>query len=294
MKREALEHPKTLDFADGIAELFPDLAPVKRPLARGFLETLWNGFTAKYAPHGLIGIYSARRIAEAIDWPGDPDDLIDLLVRCRLLDETPAGVFVHGWARHCDKHTHRRNLREHQCFADGTKPRVSEGDARERSGWEQAEAEGRITGALFGDAGEDPGGTPVRGPRFGEADGVEPVPVPVPVPVPGPVPGPGPGPETELSAFADTCSTRAHAAAEKLARLVRAAYPATRVTERQVSAWALEISKIDVEPEVIDETISWLYGPDNDGEYRLDVRSGGALRQKFGRVQAAIDRGGWG
>ena len=122
MKREALDHPKTKNFSDAIAELLPASAPVAMALARGLLEMLWSGFTAKFAPDGLVGRYSNRRVAQDIDWPGDPDGLIRALIDCGFLDETPAGLVVHDWPLHCDRHVHRRLIRDGRFFADGTPP----------------------------------------------------------------------------------------------------------------------------------------------------------------------------
>lgn len=68
--------------------------------AIGLLESLWM-FTARNAPLGDIGKHSNEDIAVHLEWDGDPDALIDVLVQCRWLDvDDEHRLLIHDWADH--------------------------------------------------------------------------------------------------------------------------------------------------------------------------------------------------
>ncbi len=77
MKRGAPDHPKMFALAEALG--------VRRPMAVGLIEMLIH-FTAQYAPRGDIGRYDDKRIAAGLDWPGNPQKLIDGLVATRWVD----------------------------------------------------------------------------------------------------------------------------------------------------------------------------------------------------------------
>lgn len=92
MKLDALDHPKTLDFASRL--------DVTRPTAIGHLELLW-AFTAKQAIQGNIGKWADGAIARACDWMGPADVFIAALVDSKLVDRDQAArLIVHDWADH--------------------------------------------------------------------------------------------------------------------------------------------------------------------------------------------------
>jgi hypothetical protein len=92
MKLDALDHPKTLDFAARLN--------VTRPTAIGHLELLW-AFTGKQAARGNIGKWPNGAIARACDWMGDPEVFISSLVESKLLDQNEEHrLSIHDWSVH--------------------------------------------------------------------------------------------------------------------------------------------------------------------------------------------------
>lgn len=66
----------------------------------GLLESLWM-FTSKNTPAGDIGRCSNEDIAFGIEWDGDPDDLIRVLVDTRWIDESEEyRLIIHDWIDH--------------------------------------------------------------------------------------------------------------------------------------------------------------------------------------------------
>ena len=61
-------------------------------------------------------------------------------------------------------------------------------------------------------------------------------------------------------------------------------------TEPGVEKWAREIAKIQAEPSSVIGAIEWLYGKDNEGDFRIEVQSGRSLREKWGKIVAAAKR----
>lgn len=95
MLLEALDHPKTLDFAARLG--------VELPTAIGHLELLW-AFTAKKAPQGNVGKWPAGAVARACYWMGDPDRFLGALTESRFLDDLgPLGLCVHDWHDHAPR-----------------------------------------------------------------------------------------------------------------------------------------------------------------------------------------------
>lgn len=75
------------------------------PHALGLAGLLWR-FCAKHAPTGEIGRHDDEEIAAALEWPKTSGELIDGLVRCRLLDAVsgPARLIVHDWPDHAPRY----------------------------------------------------------------------------------------------------------------------------------------------------------------------------------------------
>lgn len=66
----------------------------------GLLEALWM-FALKNAPQGDIGKHSNEDIACMIEWDGDPDELIDALLKYQWLDaHTEHRLVIHDWSDH--------------------------------------------------------------------------------------------------------------------------------------------------------------------------------------------------
>lgn len=71
--------------------------------ACGLVERLWH-FTARYAPRGDLGKHRPTAIARRVSWPGDPDDLLEVLQQCGLVDDDEQhGLIVHDWHEHADE-----------------------------------------------------------------------------------------------------------------------------------------------------------------------------------------------
>lgn len=95
MKLEALDHPKTLDFAARLN--------VELPTAIGYLELLW-AFTGKKSPQGNIGKWPNGAIARACFWNGNPETFVAALVDAGYLDaNTQHRYMIHDWSEHAPR-----------------------------------------------------------------------------------------------------------------------------------------------------------------------------------------------
>jgi hypothetical protein len=95
MKLEALDHPKTLDFAARLG--------VELPTAIGYLELLW-AFTGKKSPAGNIGKWPDGAIARACHFMGDPQSFLQSLLQSGFIDLHEAHRYViHDWQEHCPR-----------------------------------------------------------------------------------------------------------------------------------------------------------------------------------------------
>ena len=75
------------------------------PHALGLAGLLWR-FAGKHAPTGAVGTHSDEEIAISLEWTDEAGDLIEALVRCRLLDEAPPPerLLVHDWPEHAPRY----------------------------------------------------------------------------------------------------------------------------------------------------------------------------------------------
>ena len=95
MKRGTPDHPKTKALAA--------ILGLKRWQVVGLLESLWH-FAGQYARRGNIGKWSNEEIAAAMEWEGNPGDLIAALVKSRWVDEcTQYRLVIHDWHDHADQ-----------------------------------------------------------------------------------------------------------------------------------------------------------------------------------------------
>lgn len=93
MKLDALDHPKTLDFAARLN--------VTRPTAIGHLELFWH-FVSKHAPQGNVGKFPDGSIARACEWLGEPEEFLKSLLKSGFLDASEEHRYlVHDWSEHC-------------------------------------------------------------------------------------------------------------------------------------------------------------------------------------------------
>lgn len=95
MKLDALDHPKTLDFAARLE--------VELPTAIGYLELLW-AFTAKKAPQGNIGKWPDGAVARACYWMGSPETFLTALRESGFLDaDSTHRYLIHDWPEHAPR-----------------------------------------------------------------------------------------------------------------------------------------------------------------------------------------------
>lgn len=129
--------------------------------ATGLLERLW-GFTAQHAPTGDLSRFGLRQIAHMIGWAGEPGPIFEALVASGWLDRSEAGLLVHDWSEHADRHVHRTLVRQLEPFADGTTPTLAYAGQTERLRWEAHK--GRPDGKAPGSAPGEPRGSPLGSP----------------------------------------------------------------------------------------------------------------------------------
>lgn len=95
MKLEALDHPKTLDFASRLE--------ISMPAAIGSLELLW-AFVGKKSPQGNVGKWPDGAIARACYWEGKPELFVRALVDAGFLDvDQQHRLVVHDWQEHAPR-----------------------------------------------------------------------------------------------------------------------------------------------------------------------------------------------
>lgn len=78
----------------------------------GLLEALWQ-FAATDAPLGDIGKFRNEEIAMAVEWQGDPDELIEALVSTEWLDLSDRHrLVIHHWHEHVPNYLKQRIQRQ--------------------------------------------------------------------------------------------------------------------------------------------------------------------------------------
>ena len=97
--QEVGRHPKTKKLAR--------LLGVSLPAAVGHLHYLW-WWALDFAQDGTLGKYDAADIADAMQWDGDADQLIDALLSAGYIDDTGSGLVIHDWAEYAGKLLERR------------------------------------------------------------------------------------------------------------------------------------------------------------------------------------------
>lgn len=119
MKREGYTHVK---FKQAARDLGIPLCYL-----HGIIGDIWMETTLHF-PAGDIGRYSNEQIAIAIDYPDDPDVLINTLIKHKLLDAIPeekGRLYIHDWHEHCDDAVHMGLARKVAFFANGAVPKLN-------------------------------------------------------------------------------------------------------------------------------------------------------------------------
>ena len=135
MKLDALDHPKTLDFAARLN--------IELPTAIGHLELFW-AFVGKQAPQGNIGKWPDGAIARACYWNADPTVFVTALASAGFLDgDTKHRYLVHDWKDHAPRWVlsklSRAKLCIFECSRECSGDSVREAQVREGKGSEAQE-----------------------------------------------------------------------------------------------------------------------------------------------------------
>jgi hypothetical protein len=84
----------------------------------GILVNLW-ALAARETPRGDIGRLPNTRIADGIDWDGDPHELVAALVETGWVDEHPTHrLVIHDWHEHAEDSVKKLLVRRKLTFAD--------------------------------------------------------------------------------------------------------------------------------------------------------------------------------
>lgn len=94
--QELREHPKTKRLCRLLA--------LPRPMVVGYLHFLW-WWAYDYAPEGDLSPFTDEDIADAVDWDGDPGELMRALVQAGFVNEDRR---LHDWADFAQKWIERR------------------------------------------------------------------------------------------------------------------------------------------------------------------------------------------
>jgi len=275
MKRGTEEHPKTADLADRLG--------LSKWEVVGLLEALWI-FTAKYAPRGDVGKWSAKRIAVWLEWTRtEPERLLEALIEAGYLnrDSGPAVLVVHDWPDHADDAVHMALARARLCFADGRTPKLGRLPREERASAEQWYGSHQQPA----EAGESP---TVRTEHTRSEHAVH-------TPCRSPVRS-GPISDKTLSRAVARSPAAPAAwaleAAEALKVSVQRRCPGAPVPESLVT-WAKDLERIKATAEAVQEAVRWYVAKARDGDHYLpECRCGRAFREKYDKVLAARKRGG--
>lgn len=98
MHQELARHPKLKRFARGLG--------ISEPTAIGHLFLLWS-WAMDYAQDGDLSQFSEDDIAFAMQWGGDPPEMIEALLSCGVrgygfLEHDDNGhLILHNWEEHC-------------------------------------------------------------------------------------------------------------------------------------------------------------------------------------------------
>lgn len=97
--QEVGRHPKTKKLAR--------LLSVSLPAAVGHLHYFW-WWALDFAQDGVLDKYDAADLAEAMEWKGDEQALLDALIESGYVDDTELGIVIHDWGVYAGKLLERR------------------------------------------------------------------------------------------------------------------------------------------------------------------------------------------
>ena len=97
--QEVGRHPKTKKLAR--------LLGVSLPAAVGHLHYFW-WWALDFAQDGTLEKYDGYDLADAMQWVGDPDQLVEALISAGYIDDTDDGLMIHDWGEYAGKLLERR------------------------------------------------------------------------------------------------------------------------------------------------------------------------------------------
>lgn len=97
--QEVGRHPKTKKLAR--------LLGVSLPAAVGHLHYLW-WWALDFAQDGVLDKYDAEDIADAMQWDGDADKLVEAMLSSGYIDRTDESLAIHDWRDYAGKLLERR------------------------------------------------------------------------------------------------------------------------------------------------------------------------------------------
>lgn len=97
--QEVGRHPKTKKLAR--------LLGVSLPAAVGYLHYFW-WWALDFAQEGTLEKYDGYDLADAMQWDGDPDLLVESLISSGYIDDTDSGLVIHDWGEYAGKLLERR------------------------------------------------------------------------------------------------------------------------------------------------------------------------------------------
>lgn len=97
--QEVGRHPKTKKLAR--------LLGVSLPAAVGYLHYLW-WWALDFAQDGTLEKFDGYDLADAMQWDGDPDELVKALISSGYIDSTEDGLVIHDWGEYAGKLLERR------------------------------------------------------------------------------------------------------------------------------------------------------------------------------------------
>lgn len=121
------DHPKTRKLAR--------ILNTSKPTTIGHLHCFW-WWAFDYAKDGDLSRFDSMDLAIAAEWDGDPDDLINALIKSGFVDQTEDGLAIHDWSeyggklhsqREADAERKRQRRREDSGGNPNDVPRTSGG-----------------------------------------------------------------------------------------------------------------------------------------------------------------------
>ena len=97
--QEVGRHPKTKKLAR--------LLGVSLPAAVGHLHYFW-WWALDFAQDGTLEKYDGYDLADAMQWDGDPDQLLEAMIEAGYIDDTEDGLMIHDWGEYAGKLLERR------------------------------------------------------------------------------------------------------------------------------------------------------------------------------------------